>query len=88
VSETTCPFCASALPETKSVVPGTTQRLSRAAAYAFTATVAVTTGGALVACSSSSAVYGAPAVVDSGADADAGAAQPLYGGGPVDSGGG
>lgn len=101
VSEATCPFCAASLPDTKTPMPGTSQRLSRAAAYAFTATVAAATGGALVACSSSSAqtqaLYGAPAVIDSGSDAaddaDSGGGQalygaPAYGAQPVDSGDG
>jgi hypothetical protein len=92
VSEATCPFCATAMPEAPAPVPGTNQRLSRAAAYAFTATVAAAAGGALVACSSSStavALYGAPAVIDGGdgstndaaddAPDDTGGGQALYG---------
>ena len=39
-SETTCPFCKNALP-TLTAIPGATRRLTRAAAYAFTASIAV-----------------------------------------------
>lgn len=43
VTDARCPFCASALPNTlaQRAVPNTTQRLSRAAAFAFTASLAV-----------------------------------------------
>ncbi len=43
-AETSCPFCKSALPDTMATlaVPGAPQRLSRAAAFAFTASLAVT----------------------------------------------
>lgn len=43
VVEPRCPFCAAALPTTLSqkAIPGTSQRLSRAAAFAFTASLAV-----------------------------------------------
>jgi hypothetical protein len=42
-TETTCPFCVAALPENLSdaIIPGTTQRLGRAAAFFFTASLAV-----------------------------------------------
>jgi hypothetical protein len=44
VTDARCPFCASALPNSlaQKAVPNTTQRLSRAAAFAFTASLAVT----------------------------------------------
>lgn len=44
VAESACPFCRSALPSTlaNSAVPAATQRLTRAAAFAFTATLALT----------------------------------------------
>lgn len=43
VSDARCPFCASALPTSlaQKAIPGTTQRLTRAAAFAFTASLAV-----------------------------------------------
>ena len=43
VTDARCPFCASALPSSlaQRAVPNTTQRLSRAAAFAFTASLAV-----------------------------------------------
>lgn len=43
VGDARCPFCASALPNSlaQRVIPGTTQRLTRAAAFAFTASLAV-----------------------------------------------
>src|SRR5690349_16387146 len=43
-NEPSCPFCKVVLPESlaDAVVPGTTPRLSRAAAIAFTASLAVT----------------------------------------------
>ncbi|MFO0629586.1 MAG: hypothetical protein U0325_28680 [Polyangiales bacterium] len=44
MTDARCPFCASALPNSlaQRAVPNTTQRLSRAAAFAFTASLAVT----------------------------------------------
>jgi hypothetical protein len=43
VTDARCPFCASALPNSlaQRAVPNTTQRLTRAAAFAFTASLAV-----------------------------------------------
>ena len=43
-AETSCPFCKNALPESHAsgAVPSATQRMSRAAAFAFTASIAVT----------------------------------------------
>lgn len=43
VTDARCPFCASALPNSlaQRAVPNTTQRLSRAAAFAFTASLTV-----------------------------------------------
>ncbi|MFI5299396.1 MAG: hypothetical protein ACHREM_14980 [Polyangiales bacterium] len=43
ISESACPFCASALPAdfARGVIPGTTQRLSRSAAFAFASTLTI-----------------------------------------------
>lgn len=41
IREKACPFCKSELPGTLSAIPGATHRLTRAAAYAFTASLAV-----------------------------------------------
>ena len=104
VSETACPFCHAAIPEGITPVPGTNKRLSRAAAYAFTATMAATSGAVVVACGATAQpAYGGPGIPSEGGstdgasdgatDADAGGAQPAYGAPaygaqPVDSGDG
>jgi hypothetical protein len=97
VSEKSCPFCKSALADdalATAVVPGATQRLTRAAAYAFTASLAVTgcagstTGGTtdggakdgtVEDSGGGQALYGAPA--------PDGGFQPPYGSPPIDDGG-
>ncbi len=85
IAETACPFCASALPTdlAKRVIPGATGRLSRAAAYAFTASLAV------AACSSDDTSSSASDAgkTDAGV-ADGGNAVPLYGAPVTDAGGG
>ena len=70
--ETSCPFCKSTLSDglTSAVVPAASSRLSRAAAFAFTASIAVT------GCASGTTGGG----IDSGANApDTGGLQPPYG---------
>ncbi len=93
-SERACPFCAASLPEAFAAAPARpppTQRLGRAALFAFGATsIAVAS-----ACSSGDGsnqipFYGAPSP-DGGADAgdggeaDAPTAVPLYGASPLDA---
>lgn len=95
-TEAACPFCASALPHDleERAVPGTTRRLSRAAAFVFGASLAIS------ACSSEVS-QGETAGSTSGGDSgggntpdDDGGAQALYGdpapqdAGPDDDGGG
>ncbi|MFO0668956.1 MAG: hypothetical protein U0235_04900 [Polyangiaceae bacterium] len=104
--DATCPFCAVALPDDldRFAIPGTTRRLTRAAAFAFTASLS------LAGCSSSTDSTGSAdagrdgSSVDGstsdgggitpayGAPVDGGNIQPLYGmpadAGPEDSGGG
>jgi len=68
--EHACPFCGSAISASiaAKAIPGATQRLSRAAAFAFTATLAMTHCGPGT----------TPPAADAAADADGGVA-PLYG---------
>lgn len=103
--EAHCPFCANALPDDlgRLAVPGTTRRLTRAAAFAFTASLS------LAGCSSTgdsttsdaghdgsttdgSTADGGGITPAYGAPVDGGNVQPLYGApadaGPDDSGGG
>lgn len=84
-SETTCPFCATALPEdlASQAVPGAPRRLNRAAAFVFGATLAVTGCSSDVEGGGSSGGGGAggeaaDAGTDSGPDDDGGV-MPLYG---------
>lgn len=72
--DSSCPFCASALPAdlARFAVPGTSRRLTRAAAFAFTASLSV------LGCSSDST-----GPVDAGHDANGGADGPAYGLPPV-----
>lgn len=85
--EATCPFCSETLPTdlAKRAVPGTSKRLTRAATFAFAASVSA------FACSSGGGdsgndgggpapLYGAP-VVDSGSETspDGGGPVPAYG---------
>lgn len=85
-SEGRCPFCRGALSEAfaGTAVPGPTQRLSRAAAFAFTASLAVT------GCGSQIVTVPAPAKdagAGDGAALDSGASSPAYGGSvPIDAG--
>lgn len=86
--ETTCPFCASALPSDleSRAIPGTNRRLSRIATATFVTTLVV---GAAAACSSSSGSlglpYGAPPQDDGGLIDDGGSAA-HYGAPSFDSG--
>src|SRR5690242_9142883 len=88
--ESTCPFCKSALPDSLSdaVIPGATQRLSRAAAFAFTASIAVSgcSAGNVVVPTDSGAQKDGNVADDGGGQAAYGAPAPLYGAVPVDSG--
>ena len=102
-AEPTCPFCKASLPEAHAVaaIPGATSRLSRAAAFAFTASLAVS--GASVGAAGCSGGVATPSPSgdasssgDASGDAahgpsDEGGVQPVYGapaygGPPVDSG--
>jgi hypothetical protein len=79
IAERECPFCGSALSANlaSKVIPGSTQRLSRAAAFVFTTTLAVT------GCGDSSPT---PDAAAGDAVADNGGPGPLYGA-PADDGG-
>ena len=79
-SESACPFCQGALPSDLGAraVPGTTQRLSRAAAFTFAATLAAT------GCSSDTSPADASTVTDTGATTDTGGATDT--GSPTDRG--
>jgi len=97
-TETTCPFCSTALPDNLSerVIPGAPRRLGRAAAFVFGASLAVTgcsdttnTGGS----GGGGGAGGGAVETDGGVDDDGGVA-PLYGdppppqdAGPNDDGG-
>lgn len=99
-TERTCPFCKGAVPETiaESALPGASSRLSRAAAFAFTASIAVTGAAAAVTgCVSGSTLDSGDASADGaskdGSPSDDGGLQAAYGAiaidsGPDDSGGG
>src|SRR5580704_12156795 len=83
-NEQACPFCKSALPSTlaDAIVPGTTQRLSRAAAFAFTASLAVTgCGGSTTTPPSDGTDSGSTGGQDGATDAqeDMGTGVALYG---------
>jgi hypothetical protein len=67
-SERACPFCRSMLPSTlaSKAIPGATQRLSRAAAFTFAATLAAT------GCSDDPAPPADAAVLDTGNPSDTG----------------
>ncbi len=49
-SETACPFCKAALPGTLPVIPGASGRLTRAAAFAFTTTLATSAMATAASC--------------------------------------
>ena len=98
-SERTCPFCKGALPESiaDAALPGAPGRLSRAAAFAFTASLAVSgavvsatgcTNGVSSTTGDASANDGSgPGPNDDGGNQAAyGSPAPLYGAVPVDSG--
>src|SRR3954467_1708078 len=81
-TERTCPFCKSELPESiaSAALPGTTGRLSRAAAFAFTASLAVTGAtGAGTGCSSGGARPASDASATNDGPNDEGGQQPVYG---------
>ena len=96
-SERTCPFCKSAMPESMAdaAVPGATPgtRLTRAAAFAFTASLAVVAAAAgAEGCTAGTVATGGDASSrEGGGPNDEGGQQPIYGapaygGFPVDSG--
>lgn len=99
-SERTCPFCDGALPDgiADAAMPGASSRLSRAAAFAFSASIAVTgAAAASLGCTTGTDPNPGDASSDaSPTDArpdDSGGQQPVYGApafdaGPDDSGGG
>lgn len=83
VSETTCPFCQTAMPEA-APRPMPTQRLGRAATFAFGAAVTMSAAG----CGQASTPgndAGNHAGNDAGTDAYVGALDAAYGGPPVDA---
>jgi hypothetical protein len=82
VSEAACPFCG-AVAEGLSVTPGTTRRLGRAAAFAFTTTLGAAQAAGCAGFTDGSSID-KPATVDSGADT--GGVQALYGAVYVDAG--
>ena len=92
-SEAACPFCASALPEDIGgrAVPAATRRMSRAAAFVFGASLAITACSSDVTTGETSASTGGEG---GGEPDDDGGVQALYGdpapqdGGPDDDGGG
>ena len=91
-TERSCPFCKGAIPESiaESALPGATSRLSRAAAFAFTASLAVTGAAAAVSgCSSGSTLTTGDASADGSTDGgpnDDGSPGALYGAVAVDAG--
>jgi hypothetical protein len=85
-TETACPFCDAALPTdlASRAVPAANRRLSRAAAFTFAASLAVTSGALSSACGG----------VVEGGNGDPGGVQTMYGiavvedsGSPIDDGG-
>jgi hypothetical protein len=84
-SEEACPFCGAAVAGKLSPLPGTSKRLTRAAAFAFTASLAAVAG---VHCGDDDAggsSSGKTPTVDSGADTGPGPA-PAYGAPAPDAG--
>ena len=88
--ESVCPFCAAALPDSlaAAIVPGANQRLTRAAAFVFTASLAVAGAG----CDSEVTDGGAAGATTGGAtggstSAGTGAGGNAADGGPTDDGG-
>lgn len=87
-TERTCPFCKGALSESiaDAALPGATSRITRAAAFAFTTTLAV--AGAAVGsegCTSGTPVTTGDASDDGSALAPDGNFQPPYGSVPIDA---
>ena len=93
-TERTCPFCKGTLPEAiaDAALPGASSRLSRAAAFAFTATLAVAGVSVAPGCSSgTTSTNGGDAAAKETGPNDEGGQQPVYGapaygGPPTDSG--
>ncbi len=90
-TETCCPFCKTVLgvAHAGAGIPGATQRLSRAAALAFTASLSLTAcSGTTVAAAGDSGPGDGSAHVDTGTQpADSGGVTPEGGDEPFDSGG-
>lgn len=91
-SETTCPFCSTALPNdlASQAVPAAGRRLSRAAAFVFGASLAVSGCSGEVNGGSSGGSTSGGNETDAGADTgpdDDGGVVPLYGAPPDDGGG-
>lgn len=95
-SETTCPFCSTALPTDLAsyAIPGAVRRLNRAAAFVFGASLAVTGcssevdgGGSGGSSGTGSGSTSSGGETDAGPDDDGGV-MPLYGDPPPDDGGG
>lgn len=96
-TEAACPFCASALPSglEKTAIPSATRRMSRAAAFVFGASIAVTGCGSTTEGGGSGGGADTSSSSSGGSDAgpdDDGGAMALYGdpapdGGPDDDGG-
>ena len=81
-TEQSCPFCRSALPDSlaSAVIPGTTQRLSRAAAFAFTASLTITGCGGEAAPTPSDSGVQKDSSADGASDgSDDGGNQAIYG---------
>jgi hypothetical protein len=77
-NERACPFCKGALPEALPVVPSASNRLTRAAAFAFTASLATSALTTAASCGGESTPVG---------EHDSGNFQPPYGiAPPVDAG--
>lgn len=82
ISEAACPFCGAAA-EGLAAAPGTTKRLGRAAAFAFTASLGAAQAAGCAGATDGS-TSGKPPAVDSGPET--GGVQPVYGAPYVDAG--
>lgn len=83
-SEASCPFCGASVAGKLVPTPGTSKRLTRAAAFAFTASLAAAAGAHCGDDDGTTGSSGKSPVVDSGADAPT--PSPLYGAPAPDSG--
>jgi hypothetical protein len=85
ISESDCPFCGYALSGRLAAAPDTTRRMSRAAAFVFGATVAVSACGDTVTVDDDSSSNSSSSA--SSSSSGGGGGQTLYGGPAVGSGG-